>query len=88
MEVDTISMARGWESKSVESQIESAQARLPRATGVAPTTAEVNVLREKENLTLSRTRVLREMESSKNPRYLQLLTRELKALNQRLRTLN
>jgi hypothetical protein len=45
-------------------------------------------LREKENLMLSRTRVLREMESSKNPRYLQLLTRELKALNQRLRTLN
>ena len=44
-------------------------------------------MREKENLTLSRTRVLRELESSKNPRYVQLLTRELKALEKILRSL-
>ena len=88
MEMETISMARGWESKSVESQIESAQSRPQRPTGPTPTEAQVNLLREKENLTLSRTRVLRELETSKNPRYVQLLSRELKALEARLRTLN
>ena len=88
MEMETISMARGWESKSVESQIESAQSRPLRAIGVAPTAAQVNLMREKENLTLSRTRVLRDLETSKNPRYVQLLNRELKALEKRLRNLN
>ena len=88
MEMEKISMARGWESKSVESQIESAESRPPRPIGATPTAAQVNLLREKENLSLSRTRVLRELETSKNPRYLQLLTRELKALENRLRTLN
>ena len=83
-----VQMARGWESKSVESQIESAQSRPSRAIGVTPTAAQVNQLREKENLTLSRTRVLRELEASKNPRYVQLLNRELKALEKRLRNLN
>jgi hypothetical protein len=72
----------------VESQIESAQSRPPRAIGATPTEAQVNLLRERENLTLSRTRVLREMESSRNPRYIELLTRELKAIEQGLRKLS
>ena len=88
MEMETISMARGWESKSVESQIESAQSRPQRPIGPTPTAAQVNLLREKENLTLSRTRVLRELETSKNPRYVQLLTRELKSLEENLRRLS
>ena len=88
MKVETISMARGWESKSVESQIESAESRPLRAIGVAPTAAQVNLMREKENLTLSRTRVLRDLETSKNPRYVQLLNRELKTLDERLSKLN
>jgi hypothetical protein len=81
-------MARGWESKSVESQIEFAQSRLPRAVGEPPSASQINKIREKENLTLSRTRVVRELETSKNPRYLRLLTRELKALEKRLDKLN
>jgi hypothetical protein len=81
-------MARGWESKSVESQIESAQSRPPRPIGETLSAAEVKLLREKENLNLSRTRVLRDMEASKNPRYVQLLTRELKALEKKLQNMN
>ena len=81
-------MARGWESKSVELQIESAQSRPRRAIGATPTEAQLNLLRERENLTLSRTRVSREMESSRNPRYVELLTRELKAIDIRLRKLS
>jgi hypothetical protein len=85
-----VEMARGWESKSVEEQIEAAQSRSPRAmrAGVGLDAAQISLVRERENLTLSRTRVLHEMESSKNPRYVQLLIRELKVLEEKLRKLN
>lgn len=83
-------MARGWESKSVEDQIESAQARSPRGLsgGSGLSVAEVELARKRENLMLSRTRVMRELESSKNPRYVLLLNRELKVLEERLKKLN
>ena len=81
-------MARGWESKSIENQIESAQSRPQRVTGTPLTADQIKVIREKENLMLSRTRVQRELETSKNPRYVQLLTRELKTLDSRIRRLN
>ena len=77
-------MARGWECKSVEMQIESAQSRPSRVMGASPSDADVQLLRDKENLTLSRTRVLRDLETSKNPRYMEMLKRELKALDARI----
>ena len=64
----TEKMARGWESKSVEAQIESAESRSPKATGDGLTAAQITQVRERENILLSRTRVLRELETSKNPR--------------------
>jgi len=81
-------MARGWESKSIEDQMESAQSRPKRITGTPLTPEQIKVIREKENLMLSRTRVQRELEASKNPRYVQLLTRELMTLDSRIRSLN
>jgi hypothetical protein len=83
-------MARGWESKSVEEQIDSAQSRprLGNRQGIGLSAAQISLVREKENLTLSRTRVLRERETSKNPRYVQLLDCELKALEDRLRQIS
>jgi hypothetical protein len=85
-----VEMARGWESKSVEEQIESAQSRPPRGMrqGTGLSAAQISLVREKENLTLSRTRVLRERETSKNPRYVRLLDCELKVLEDKLRKLN
>jgi hypothetical protein len=71
----------------VELQIEYAQSRPRPSAGKPPSASQITRMREKENLTLSRTRVLRELESSKNPRYVQLLTRELKALEKILRSL-
>jgi hypothetical protein len=81
-------MARGWESKSVESQIEAAQSRPPRVTGSELSMAQITQVRERENIRLSRTRVLRELETSRNPRYVKLLQRELKVLEERLRKLS
>lgn len=83
-------MARGWESKSVGDQIESAQSRPPRGLSgdTGPSVAEVELARKRENLLLSKTRVMRELESSKNPRYMLLLNRELQALEERLKKLS
>jgi len=61
---------------------------MPRVTGHEPSAAHIKQVRERENIVLSRNRVLHELESSKNPRYVQLLKRELKVLDEKLRHLN
>ena len=79
-------MARGWESKSVESQIESAESRRgPRGAQLTP--EEIRRVREKESLQLSRTRVLHDLESARNPRYRETLSAALKHLEEKLASL-
>ena len=56
-------MARGWESKSVESQIET-DVRADR--GPALTAEERDRRRKKESLELSRRRVLQEIETTRS----------------------
>ncbi len=76
-------MARGWESKSVEAQIESAAKQAPiHEPELTP--EEWQILRERENLELSRTRVQRELAASKNPRYQQILRKALADLDAKL----
>ncbi len=81
------SMARGWESKSVEGQIEGAQAKPSHLPG-GPDPAQLEILRRRETLTLSRTRVMRELETSQNARYRQILSNALEDLNLKLAQLN
>jgi hypothetical protein len=74
-------MARGWESKSVEAQIEDnqfdeQQAHLSRA--------ERELRQKKESLLLSRTRIVEELKTSRNPRYKKMLTDALADLDQKL----
>ena len=68
--------------------MESAQSRPQRTTATPLSDDQLKIIREKENLMLSRTRVQRELETSRNPRYVQLLTRELKTLDIRIRSLS
>ena len=77
-------MARGWESKSVESQIESAENQVRPSSDEQMEAQELELLRRKENLRLSRTRVLRELETSQNPRYRRLMEKALTDLNAEL----
>jgi hypothetical protein len=77
-------MARGWESKSVESQMESAEAHVRPSSVVHLEAVELDLLRKKGNLMLSRTRVLRELETSRNPRYRSQLEKALTDLNAEL----
>ena len=81
-------MARGWESKSVESQIESAETHVHPSSDERISPAEMELLRKKESLNLSRTRVLRELEASQNPRYRSLMQKALADLNSELSRLD
>ncbi len=79
-------MARGWESKSVESQIDDAR-ELPPDAKRALTQTEKNRKRERENLILARARVLQQLENCGNGRYKELLDRELSELEKQISSL-
>jgi hypothetical protein len=82
-------MARGWESKSVEAQIDLAGPGLPSRSAVVKVAdpAKLEAIRKKENIVLSRTRVIHELESARNPRYKAVLTKALADLDAKLSTL-
>ena len=77
-------MARGWESKSIESQIESAESGKKRRNPLHRSQAELVALREREGLELSRTRVVHEIETCQNPRYKVILGKALADLDTKL----
>lgn len=81
-------MARGWESKSVESQIEAAQTEKHLLLSNGPDPAQLELVRQKQTLMLSRTRIMRELESSQNTRYKKMLSSALEDLNSKLTALS
>lgn len=78
-------MARGWESKSVESQMESAaEHRKAVAAAAGVSTQQIALERERESLELSRTRVLHDLEHASNPNYREQLQAALGYLESKL----
>ncbi len=77
-------MARGWESKAVEGQIESRRAETDGRVMTRPSPMQLELLRKREDLLLSRKRVLHDIEAARNPRYKQILTAALAHLDQEL----
>lgn len=77
-------MARGWESKAVESQIEDAESRAERARIKQINAAEARMQKERESLELSRTRVMQDLDSAQNPKYKELLQRSLLYLDEKI----
>lgn len=79
-------MARGWESKSVEEQIDMSEPRRRKRTlPVKPQAVDAfDLIRKRESLLLSRTRVVQEMNSAQNPRYRELLGKALADLDANL----
>jgi hypothetical protein len=77
-------MARGWESKGVEAQIDAAEDRAELARRTKLTEDEVALQRERESLELSRTRVLQDLAAAKNPKYRDVLTESLAFLDAKL----
>jgi hypothetical protein len=80
-------MARGWESKSVEDQVQQSQSKTGRGKKGQSSPAEIDANRRREVLLLSRKRVERELESSQNPRYKEQLNRALADLDNQLANL-
>jgi len=80
-------MARGWESKSVESQMDEADARRSRAARPTPSAAELERDRARDSLLLSRTRVLDDLQTATNARYQEQLKQALHFLDEKLEAL-
>jgi len=77
-------MARGWESKSVEAQIEETHSETSINPDQTLSPEERQALIRKRDLTLSRRHVLQQLESSPNERYSELLRRTLAGLDAEL----
>lgn len=80
-------MARGWESKDVESQIVAAREERNKSVPQL-TSEEVRLARERESLMLHRTRVLADLKSAVNSGYREILQRSLNFLDEKLASLN
>ena len=79
-------MARGWESKSVESQQDLARER-QNAPQQTLSNQQKEQLRKREGLLLSRARVMKQIEASTNERYTKVLHEALKELEQKIASL-
>ena len=77
-------MARGWGSKSAVIRAEKVEVR---STNV-PDPVALDLIRKKEGILLSRTRVLTELKNAQNPRYRELLNRTLADLDTKLSALS
>ena len=78
-------MARGWESKSVEAQIEEGKEQKPSAP---PLPAEVRATKQKlESLRLSRARILQQLERARVPAHREMLQSGLRAIEQQIEEL-
>jgi hypothetical protein len=77
-------MARGWESKSVESQMEEAKDEQAAGEKRTLTDAEKKDKIERDNLKLSRAYVVSQIEASTNERYTESLRQALSEIDRKL----
>ena len=80
-------MARGWESKSVESQVEASKSagQEPARRQLSPEAAAL--LRKKETLLLARAHLQQQLQASQHPRYQMMLQDALTDLERQLAAL-
>lgn len=77
-------MARGWESKEVESQIEAAEQRRSRPAPEMRTEAQLAAEARKSALEWERTRIQNEIAAARHPRHRAMLESALRHLEQQL----
>jgi hypothetical protein len=81
-------MARGWESKDVESQVAEKKVTAPAADTRIKTPEQIRVDQERKGLQLSRTRIVNDLESATNPHHRKSLEAALAFLDQKISALN
>ena len=79
-------MARGWESKDIESQMEAAREARTQSP-LQRSAEEIQRERERDSLLLQRARVLCEMKSAAHAGYREILQRSLAFLDEKLAAL-
>jgi len=77
-------MAKGWESKAVEDQIQESQKADNENPRKQFTPEQMEAHRRKEVLLLSRARVEKDLNASQNPRYREQLTKALSHIDEQL----
>jgi hypothetical protein len=77
-------MARGWESKAVEGQVQERESREDRQNKRQVTQDEVEVRRQRGILMLSRARVEIQLQGAQASRYREQLTRALADIDSQL----
>jgi hypothetical protein len=68
-----LTMARGWESKSIEQQIEDARTDLSPSSATSLSAMDFEERQKREGLLLQRSRILQEMAEARNLRYQEML---------------
>ncbi len=81
-------MARGWDSKAVEDQIQSAVAATFTEKSAQKSEHELTRIRARQGVELMRSRVKQQIERTQNDRYRDMLQKELTALDQQLTELS
>jgi hypothetical protein len=77
-------MAKGWESKAVEDQIQESQKAENENPRKQFTPEQMEAHRRKEVLLLSRARVEKDLNASQNPRYREQLAKALSHIDDQL----
>jgi hypothetical protein len=79
-------MARGWESKDVESQVEANKEKSPNEKA-AKTAEQLEKDRERLGLELSKKHILADLETAKHPNHRKTLEAALEHLNTKIEAL-
>ena len=77
-------MARGWESKSVEAQMETAKDNAASGPKTPLTDGEKKARHERDSLKLSRAYIVHQIEASTNERYTRSLQQALSEIDEKL----
>jgi hypothetical protein len=77
-------VARGWESKSVENQIDENQTPSLKSEKKKPTPQEIELRTKRQSILLARSRTVSAMQSTGDERYRTLLQRTLEHLDSEL----
>lgn len=81
-------MARGWESKDVESQVESSKETMAAPGKAKKTVNQVEKDRERQGLELSRKRILNDLETATHPNHRKSLEAALAHLDGKIKELS
>lgn len=83
-----MSMARGWESKDVEAQVESGQALQGPSGAKTKSMEQLRREQQRRDLQLSRKRIVHDLESATHPNHRKSLEAALAHLDKKLSELN